>query len=59
MNWTCWTPGNVTASWRSGTTPTTTPPLLPPLRTWPEVFAEQVRQRPDEIAPAFEDTRPN
>ncbi|MEU9185750.1 amino acid adenylation domain-containing protein [Streptomyces sp. NPDC048484] len=28
-----------------------------PLRTWPEMFAEQVRQRPDEIALVFEDTR--
>ena len=28
-----------------------------PLRTWPEMFAEQVGQRPDEIALVFEDTR--
>ncbi|MEW2567383.1 amino acid adenylation domain-containing protein [Streptomyces sp. NPDC047070] len=28
-----------------------------PLRTWPEMFADQVRQRPDEIALVFEDTR--
>ncbi|MFS8202197.1 amino acid adenylation domain-containing protein [Streptomyces sp. CWNU-52B] len=28
-----------------------------PPRTWPEMFAEQVRQRPDEIALVFEDTR--
>ncbi|WP_413759805.1 amino acid adenylation domain-containing protein [Streptomyces sp. MMBL 11-3] len=28
-----------------------------PLRTWPQMFAEQVRQRPDEIALVFEDTR--
>ncbi|MFF3483050.1 amino acid adenylation domain-containing protein [Streptomyces sp. NPDC002701] len=29
---------------------------IPP-RTWPEMFAEQVRQRPAEIALVFEDTR--
>ncbi|MGN9817936.1 amino acid adenylation domain-containing protein [Streptomyces sp. SD11] len=28
-----------------------------PLRTWPEMFADQVRERPDEIALVFEDTR--
>ncbi|WP_229916012.1 non-ribosomal peptide synthetase [Streptomyces fructofermentans] len=28
-----------------------------PLRTWPEMFADQVRQRPDEIALVFGDTR--
>ncbi|WP_327699030.1 non-ribosomal peptide synthetase [Streptomyces sp. NBC_00459] len=27
-----------------------------PLRTWPEMFADQVRQRPDDIALVFEDT---
>uniref|UniRef100_A0AAU1ZUG3 Non-ribosomal peptide synthase/polyketide synthase n=1 Tax=Streptomyces sp. NBC_00093 TaxID=2975649 RepID=A0AAU1ZUG3_9ACTN len=27
-----------------------------PLRTWPEMFADQVRERPDEIALVFEDT---
>ncbi|MFI1206414.1 amino acid adenylation domain-containing protein [Streptomyces sp. NPDC020802] len=28
-----------------------------PLRTWPEMFADQVRRRPDEVALVFEDTR--
>ncbi len=28
-----------------------------PLRTWPEMFADQVRQRPDDIALVFEDTQ--
>ncbi|WP_329268215.1 non-ribosomal peptide synthase/polyketide synthase [Streptomyces sp. NBC_01451] len=27
-----------------------------PLRTWPEMFADQVRRRPDDIALVFEDT---
>ncbi len=30
---------------------------LVPLRTWPEMFAEQVRLRPDAVALVFEDTR--